>query len=108
MVSRWSLFFAFWLVHVVASIAAFLWHYKVSANQFDGYAVSTLALRLSLLTNDILWFPLAKPIYLFLRIPAWMGWLPVLVNSAIWVIAFRLILRWYRRNQAKSKIKRLE
>lgn len=52
-------FLLFWLLHILASVAAFLWHYSVSLSRFDGHAVAPGVLRISGLLNDVLSFSLA-------------------------------------------------
>ena len=87
----------FFLLHAFASLAAFLWHYTVSASRFDGRAVSPLSLHLSAAAEKVLWFPLVEPLFELLRPAGWLGWLPVLLNSALWVSALALLMRWLRR-----------
>jgi hypothetical protein len=84
------------LLHAAASVAAFLWHYTVSSSQFDRHAVSPLALVLSSTTEKVLWFPLAKPLLEAVRLPGLWGWLPVLLNSALWVLVLAFLMRWRR------------
>lgn len=85
------------VLHAGASVAAFLWHYTVSSSRFDGHAVSPLALALSSAAERALWFPLAKPLLGAGRLPGLFGWLPVLLNSVLWVVLLALLMRWRRQ-----------
>lgn len=89
------------LLHTGASVAAFLWRFTVSASQFDGHDVSPSVLVWSSWTQNALWFPLAKPLMGLLRLPGLLGWLPVLLNSALWVVLFALLVRWHRQRRAR-------
>ena len=89
------------LLHASASAAAFLWHYTASASRFDGHAVSPLVLHLSSVAEKVLWFPFAEPLLTLLHPTGLLGWLPVLLNSALWVVAFALLVRWRRHHQAQ-------
>ncbi|MDO9316504.1 MAG: hypothetical protein Q7T97_18375 [Burkholderiaceae bacterium] len=96
-------FLALWFAHAGASIAAFLWYFTVSSSRFDGHRFSSAALRLSSLACDVLWFPLAKPLTSVVQWPGSLGWLPVGLNSALWVIALALALRWRLSNRRPHK-----
>jgi hypothetical protein len=85
------------LLHAAASGAAFLWHYTVSSARFDGHAVSPLALVASSAAEKVLWFPLAKPLLGAVRLPGLLGWLPVVLNSALWVVLLALLMRSRQR-----------
>lgn len=85
------------LLHCGASVAAFLWHYMVSSSQFDGHVVSPLVVVLSSAAEKALWFPLAKPLLGAVPLPGLLGWLPVLLNSALWGVLFALLMRWRRQ-----------
>lgn len=87
----------FWLLHLLASVAAFLWHYSLSYSRFDGHQVSGWALRLAGALYEILWWPLARGLYAWDLLPAWVNWLPLVANSGLWTLGVWLLWRCFRR-----------
>lgn len=92
-------FLLFWLLHILASVAAFLWHYSVSFSRFNGHAVAPGVLRISGLLNDVLSFPLAGALASVMPLSGVFGWLPVLINNALWAAGLSLAWRHYRRRR---------
>lgn len=98
----WRPWILFWVLHAALSIAAFLWHYTAAASRFDGRGVSAAVMSGSMLARDLLWFPLAEPLARLLSLPGVLGWLPVLLNSALWMLALALTRQGLRRSSQRA------
>lgn len=84
---------SFFAAHFISSVGALLWSFTTSAAHFDGRHVSWLSRNLSGPAFEILWFPLslldAPPRVL----PGLWGYLPTVLNSALWTAIVVLCLR---------------
>lgn len=92
---------SFFTGHFISSVLAMLWSFTTSSDHFDGRHVSWLARNLSRPTFEILWFPLSRFEFPPRVLPGLWGYLPTVLNSALWTAIVVLVLRrfgWIRSN----------
>lgn len=96
----WLWFIFITMAHFLASVAAFLWSYNLTASRFDGRLVSHTSTLLAKILFYVLWLPFGHAlmaISTFKFLPGLWGWLPVVLNSAFLAAAIVAGVRYRRR-----------
>lgn len=82
----------FFAAHFASSVGAMLWAFTTSSAYFDGRHVSWLSRTLSGPAFEILWFPLSLLELSSQTLPGPWGYLPPVLNSALWTALVLLCL----------------
>lgn len=91
----------FFAAHFISSVSALLWSFTTSSARFDGRHVSWLSRNLSGPAFEILRFPLSLLDVSSGALPGLWGYLPTVLNSALWTAIAVFCLKkagWIRSN----------
>ena len=92
------------LAHYVATFVTLLFSFGSSMDRFESARAAGMGEKIIGAANDILSFPIL-PLLQFVpvRFPGLAGHLPLLANSALWVVALLCVLKWFREKEAISE-----
>jgi|GEM_PF-4588739 len=79
----WGVLFT--ILHGALTTLAFLWSYGVGSDHFEGRPVSLFSVYASEWLSETLKFPLVTASFKIFRFPGLWGYMPILLNSALWV-----------------------
>lgn len=96
-------YFACVALHLVMSAGAVIWYYALSARRFDGKSVPNWHLGLAEGLRDVLIFPMVRPLSELLPLSGYMGWIPLVLNSALVVVAAGALIAILKRGLSRVK-----
>jgi hypothetical protein len=97
---KWGIILGISLLHAVISFGFFLFSIGITSHHMDDGAPYSIAEKATIALSRILFAPIVYPLLLRAHLGSvfggLLGYIPIIVNSLVWGIAFWIVYSWLK------------